>query len=57
MFKRKKKTEKENPTISVKVKFKNTYIGQYGRYFRGSVYELPRELFDVFKNDVVELKG
>jgi len=41
---------------TVKVKFKNAYMGDLGNFQAGKVYELPAKAYAVLKNDCEEIK-
>ena len=49
-----KEKDKEQPiddSEKVKVKFKTTYIGKLGIYYKGKDYELPFKTYELLKND------
>jgi hypothetical protein len=46
----------KNKEKIIKVKFNKTYIGDLGRFYKGSIYELAYELYEVFKNDCEVVK-
>jgi len=43
-------TENEG-LATIKVRFKNTYVGKLGNFYEGKTYELSDDLYDTFKND------
>ena len=50
-----KKKETETPAQNpVKVKFKNTYMGDKGNFYAGRVYEIPMETYEQLKKDCVK---
>jgi hypothetical protein len=46
----------KNKEKTVKVKFNTIYIGDLGKYYKGKIYDLPNELYEIFKNDCEEIK-
>ena len=38
-----------------KVKFHNTYIGSYGIYYKDTIYEVSKEIFEILKGDCGEI--
>jgi len=50
----KAKSEKADKTV--KVKFRNAYIGRLGHYSAGKEYDLTKELYELFKADCEVLK-
>jgi hypothetical protein len=50
------KKVKDDIDIILKVKFNNTYIGDLGIYYKGKIYELPYDLYEILKNDCKEVE-
>lgn len=44
--------ETESRDGTVKVRFKNTYIGSYGIFYKKNTYTITKKLADVLKNDI-----
>jgi hypothetical protein len=40
----------------VQCTFKNDYVGTYGTFYKGNTYILPKELYNILKNEISEVK-